>query len=78
MECVARCAPRCARGAAHHEATLRRCVSVAVDNDPHFVVALSGIPDGVCFDLDGAVGDVFQLVYDPVTGSASGRARVRV
>ena len=34
------------------------------------MVVMDGIPDGICFDIEGQPGDVFQLIYDPVTGSA--------
>ena len=41
---------------------------LSVDNDPHFMVMIDGISDGICFDIDGNLGDVFQLIYDPVNG----------
>ena len=32
------------------------------------MVMIDGISDGVCFDIDGNLGDVFQLIYDPING----------
>lgn len=39
-----------------------------VDNDPHFIVVVKGIDEGICFDVDGEPGDIYQLIYDKVTG----------
>ena len=48
--------------------TSRFVFEISVDNDPHFMVMIDGISDGVCFDIDGRNGDVFQLIYDPING----------
>ncbi|XP_060109166.1 inter-alpha-trypsin inhibitor heavy chain H6 [Heteronotia binoei] len=39
-----------------------------VDGDPHFVVRLPRSLGNVCFTLDGAPGDILNLVSDPQTG----------
>ena len=44
-------------------------VLVSVDNDPHFIVLVRGLEEGVCFDVDGTPGDTFQLIYDGVSGT---------
>ncbi|KAL7641651.1 UNVERIFIED_CONTAM: hypothetical protein RMT77_007524 [Armadillidium vulgare] len=38
-----------------------------VDNDPHFVVQVDGLPLPLCFDLHGQPGDVLSLVRDSVS-----------
>ena len=41
-----------------------------VDNDPHFIVSISGLAEGVCFDIDNEPGTVYQLLHDPSTGES--------
>ena len=43
-------------------------VVYAVDNDPHFVVRVDGMEEGICFDVNGLPGDIFQLIYDKKNG----------
>ena len=42
--------------------------SSTVDNDPHFVVQVSGIALPLCFDIHGEDGDVFSLIRDDKSG----------
>ena len=35
------------------------------------MVMLDGISDGICFDIEGKLGDVFQLIYDPIHGNSA-------
>ena len=41
---------------------------ISVDNDPHFVVQVTGIKESVCFDVSGRPGQVMQLIHDNITG----------
>ena len=42
-----------------------------MDNDPHFVISVSGLKEAVCFDVDGRPGLVYQLLHDRITGILS-------
>ena len=44
-----------------------------VDNDPHFIVNVEGIGEGVCFDINGRPGNVYQLLHDKATGECETR-----
>lgn len=39
-----------------------------MDNDPHFIVNVKGLETSVCFDVMGKQGDIFNLLFDDVTG----------
>ncbi|XP_014679352.1 PREDICTED: inter-alpha-trypsin inhibitor heavy chain H3-like [Priapulus caudatus] len=42
--------------------------SYSVDNDPHFIVNMTGSRRAICFSIDGVPGDVLQLVRDDKKG----------
>uniref|UniRef100_A0A8C7XW67 Inter-alpha-trypsin inhibitor heavy chain family member 6 n=1 Tax=Oryzias sinensis TaxID=183150 RepID=A0A8C7XW67_9TELE len=45
-----------------------KCVSVAVDGDPHFVLQLPRQRQSLCFTVDGKANDVLRLLEDPEKG----------
>uniref|UniRef100_UPI0037E8FF4E inter-alpha-trypsin inhibitor heavy chain H6 n=1 Tax=Semicossyphus pulcher TaxID=241346 RepID=UPI0037E8FF4E len=45
-----------------------RVFSSSVDGDPHFVVQLPKLHQGLCFTVDGRANDVLRLLEDPERG----------
>lgn len=45
------------------------CFEFSVDNDPHFIVNMTGSSNAICFSIDGKPGDVLQLVKDDDKGN---------
>lgn len=52
--------------------TIMITINISVDNDAHFMVKMKGVKEGICFDVNGHAGDIFQLVYDRRTGQSFG------
>ena len=48
--------------------TVELIKNLSADNDPHFVVQVSGIKLPLCFDIHGKHGDVFSLIRDETSG----------